>query len=232
VEDTIKSVLRQDYGDIEYIIVDGLSTDSTLEIVSRYRSNIARVISEKDSGIYDAINKGIKAASGDIIGILHSDDFYNYNSVISDYVKTFREKKCEAVYSDLYYVDAKDTDKIKRKWKSGEYVPGAFLKGWMPPHPTFFALRRMYDHYDLYNTSFKTAGDYELMLRFIHVHEIRVAYLPKYTIKMRTGGESNSSLRNRINANLEDRRAWQINNCRPRWYTLWLKPLRKVFQFL
>lgn len=231
VEDTIKSVLKQDYNELEYIIIDGLSSDNTMEIVNKYRSNISIIISEKDEGLYDAINKGIKLSTGDVIGILHSDDFYIYNSVISDYVKTFKEKKCEAVYSDLYYVDANDTEKIKRKWKSGEYQQGGFLKGWMPPHPTFFVKKKMYEYHDLYNTSFKTAADYELMLRFIHVNEIKIAYLPKFTVKMRVGGASNSSVKNRVNANLEDRRAWEINKVKPKWYTLYLKPLRKLKQF-
>lgn len=232
LEDTIKSVLKQDYDELEYIIIDGGSSDSTMEIVNKYKSNISVIVSEPDNGLYDAINKGIKLATGDVIGILHSDDFYIYNSVISDYVKTFKEKKCEAVYSDLYYVETNDTDKIKRKWKSGEYQAGAFLKGWMPPHPTFFVKKKMYEYHELYNTSFKTAADYELMLRFIHVNEIKVAYLPKFTVKMRMGGASNASVKNRVNANLEDRRAWEINKVKPKWYTLYLKPLRKLKQFL
>jgi hypothetical protein len=128
-------------------------------------------------------------------------------------------------------VDANNTSKIVRQWKSGHYTPGAFLYGWMPPHPTFFVKREVYHRFGNFNREFKTAADYELMLRFIHKHHIKLCYLPEYTIKMRTGGQSNSSWKNRINANREDRKAWKVNGLKPRWYTLYLKPLRKILQF-
>jgi glycosyltransferase involved in cell wall biosynthesis len=231
LEQTILSVINQSYKDLEYIIVDGCSTDETLNIISKYKSSIAKVVSEKDQGLYDALNKGIAMASGDIIGILHSDDFYIHNKVIENYVSVFLEKKCEAVYADLYYVDKNDTDKIIRKWKSGIYKENAFINGWMPPHPTFFVKRDVYERYGKFNTELKSAADYELMLRFIHKHKIRLAYLAGFTVKMRTGGKSNASVQNRVNANIEDRRAWEMNGLKPRFYTLYLKPLRKIIQF-
>jgi glycosyltransferase involved in cell wall biosynthesis len=229
---TILSVIDQTYSNIEYIIVDGQSTDGTLATVEKYRHRISKVISEKDEGLYDAINKGIDAATGDIIAILHSDDFYTGPSVVEEYVKVFEREKCDAVYADLYYVLKENSEKIVRKWKSGEYSQGAFLRGWMPPHPTFFVRKHVYEKYGKFNTDFWTSADYELMLRFIHRFGIKVAYLPRVTVKMRAGGQSNVSVKNRVAANIEDRRAWKVNNVRPKFYTLYLKPLRKILQFL
>ncbi len=231
IEACVLSVLNQDYPDVEYIVVDGASNDGTLDVLKKYEHRFAKFISEKDEGLYHALNKGMAMATGDVIGILHSDDFYTSSSVLSQYAKVFEKEKCDAVYSDLYYVDAIDTDKIVRKWKSGAYTPGAFLNGWMPPHPTFFVKREVYQRLGNFNLEFKTAADYELMLRFIHKNRIKLSYLPEYTIKMRTGGQSNSSLKNRLYANQEDRKAWKVNGLKPRWYTLYFKPLRKILQF-
>ncbi|MGZ3920305.1 MAG: glycosyltransferase family 2 protein [Bacteroidia bacterium] len=232
IEQTILSVIGQTYKDIELIIIDGKSVDETLNIVGKYKNSISKIISEKDKGIYDALNKGIDLASGDIVGILHSDDFYIDNKVIEKYVRVFGEKKCDAVYADLYYVDKNDTDKVTRKWKSGKYREGSFINGWMPPHPTFFVKKSIYDKLGKFNAELRSAGDYELMLRFIHKNKIKVEYLPEFTVKMRTGGISNSSVQNRVHANREDRKAWEMNGLKPRFYTLYLKPLRKIFQFL
>lgn len=232
IEDTIKSVIAQDYDDIEYIIVDGLSKDSTLEIVERHRSGIATVISEKDNGIYDAMNKGVAAATGDIVGILNSDDFYADNQVISAVVDKFKQTNCQALYADLVYVDRDNTDKVTRKWVSGDYKAGAFRKGWMPPHPTFFTTKEAYNTFGAYNTELRTSADYELMLRLLHKEELPVAYLPKIITKMRVGGQSNVSIKNRIKANKEDRRAWELNGLKPAPFTFIRKPLSKVFQFV
>ena len=232
LEQTILSVINQTYKDIEYIIVDGKSTDKSLQIAEKYKNKISKIHSEKDEGLYDALNKGIDLASGDVIGILHSDDFYIHNKVIEKYVDTFAKNMCDAVYSDLFYVDKNNTNKIIRKWKSGEYKENAFLNGWMPPHPTFFVKKEMYERFGKFTSDFKTAADYEFMLRLIHKHKIKIAYLPEFTVKMRTGGKSNITLQSRLNANDEDRKAWEINGIKPRFYTLYLKPLRKIFQFL
>lgn len=218
--DTLKSVLNQTYKNIEYIIVDGKSTDGTLTIIDAYKSNIAKVVSEKDKGLYDALNKGISMATGDVIGILHSDDFYTSNTVIEKVVQTLSENNSDAVYADLYYVDKNNTDNIFRKWKSGNYKHGMFVSGWMPPHPTFFAKRSCYQSFGSFNLNLVSAADYELMLRFIHKHKIKLAYLPEFIIKMRVGGKSNVSLKNRIRANNEDRKAWKINGLKPHFYTL------------
>ena len=231
LESTITSVLRQDYNQIEYIVVDGGSSDATLDILEKYKSKIAKIISEKDNGLYDAINKGIALATGEVIGILHSDDFYIHNKVISNYVKVFEKSNTDAVYANLYYVNRIDTNKITRKWLSGEYTTSSFYFGWMPPHPIFFVKKEMYSKYGGFDLSFKTAADYELMLRFILKEKIRIAYLNEFTVKMRMGGASNESIGNRVNANAEDRRAWKKNGLKPKFYTLYLKPLRKLSQF-
>jgi glycosyltransferase involved in cell wall biosynthesis len=232
IESTIRSVIDQDHPDIEYIVVDGGSTDGTLDIVRRYTSRISRLIVETDRGIYDALNKGIAAASGDLISILHSDDFFIDTHVLGKYVELFRSTRADAAYSDLFYVDRSDTDKIVRKWKSGTYSPDAFYNGWMPPHPTFIVKKEIYARYGVFDLRFRTAADYELMLRFILKHGISLAYLPEFTIKMRVGGVSNAKVKNRIAANREDRRAWSVNGLTPKFYTLLLKPLRKLVQFL
>lgn len=232
IEQTIQSVLSQNYPNIEYILVDGLSTDQTLPIIKKYESKINHLISEKDFGIYDALNKGILLATGDVIAILHSDDFYSHNQVITKYVEVFKSSDADAVYADLNYVDSHQTDKLVRKWVSGAYDSHLFYEGWMPPHPTFLIKTNVIKQYGLYNTNFKTAADYELMLRMIVGHKISLAYLNEVTVLMRTGGQSNVSLANRILANLEDRKAWKVNKLKPKWYTLFKKPLLKIFQFL
>jgi len=232
LENTIQSVLLQDHPNVEYIIVDGQSTDGTLSVIRKYRHKIDHFVSEKDDGLYFALNKGIALATGDIIGILHADDFYMDDHVLSKIASTFEKTKADAVYADLYYVDKDNTDKIIRKWHSGRYSEGKFLWGWMPPHPTFFVKKEVYDKYGVFNTDLRSAADYELMLRFIHKHKIKLGYLPEFIVKMRTGGQSNASVKNRVKANKEDRKAWDMNALNPYFFTLTLKPLRKIFQFL
>lgn len=230
IRDTIESVLSQGHDDIEYIIIDGASTDNTLEIVKEYSSRIAKIVSEKDQGIYFALNKGIQLATGEVIGILHADDMYNSNFVVASVAEQM--KLVDAVYGDLQYVDRTNANKVIRNWKSGQYHAGMFRKGWMPPHPTFFLKKRCYDQFGLYDTSFKTAADYELMLRMIHKLGVSVAYIPEVLVKMRVGGVSNKSLKNRIKANREDKRAWIVNDLKPGALTLIRKPLSKLRQYL
>ena len=232
LEQTIRSVIDQTYEDVEYIIIDGQSTDSTLAIIDQFGKQISKLVSEKDNGLYDALNKGIALATGEVIGFLHSDDFYANNTVLEKYASIFLKEKPDAVYSDLYYVDKNDVAKIVRRWKSGKHHDRSFINGWMPPHPTFFVKKDIYERHGVFNLDFKTAADYELMLRFIEKQKIKLAYLPEFTIKMRVGGKSNASVQNRVNANIEDRKAWEINGLKSRFYTLYLKPLRKITQFL
>ena len=231
IRDTLESVQDQAHGEIEHIVIDGLSTDSTVDIVNSY-PHVAKLISEKDKGIYDAMNKGIQLATGDVIGILNSDDLYVDDRVLQDVAIIFKDEKVDACYADLHYVDENDTSKLVRHWKSGTFTRKSFLYGWMPPHPTVFLRRRVYDQVGLFNLSFKTAADYELMLRIFVRHQFDVRYLPRVIVKMRSGGASNASLKRRLIANREDRRAWEVNNLKPYFFTLYLKPIRKIFQFI
>ncbi|MFY7900789.1 MAG: glycosyltransferase family 2 protein [Chitinophagaceae bacterium] len=228
--DTLNCVSKQTYLNIEHLIIDGLSKDDTISIVNKYQHN-KKIVIEKDKGIYDAMNKGIENSTGEIVGILNSDDFYSSHSVIQKIVDKFKETNCDALYGDLMYVDETDTNKIFRKWKSGSYKLNSFLYGWMPPHPTFFVRKDVYEKFGKFNLDLKSAADYEIMLRFLYKNKIKTSYLKEVLVHMRNGGQSNANLKNRIFANMEDRKAWTINGLKPYWFTLYLKPLRKVTQF-
>ena len=230
IRDTLESVARQDYSDIEHIIVDGGSEDDTLAIVSEF-THVAKVVSEKDRGIYDAMNKGIAIATGDIIGILNSDDFYTGPGVISDVVRQMEQSSADTLYADLDYVSSTDKTKVVRSWRAGSYAVRKFYYGWMPPHPTFFVRKYIYERYGTFNLSLRSAADYEIMLRFLVRHSITTTYLNKTIVQMRAGVQSNASITNRLRANAEDRKAWQINKLRPYLFTTFLKPVRKIHQF-
>lgn len=231
IADTVHSVSSQSHSDIEYLIIDGASSDGTLKILEGLKGKIDILVSEKDNGIYHAMNKGIEKAGGNVIGILNSDDIYADEFVLRDVAKLFENSETDAVYADLVYVERNDSNKIKRKWISGEYGHGDFRKGWMPPHPTFFVRRSVYDKYGTFNLDFTSAADYELMLRFIHKHQIKIAYLPRIIIKMRLGGQSNVTLKNRLKANKEDQMAWEVNGLKPGKFTFIRKPISKLGQF-
>ena len=231
IKDTIDSVLVQDYPNIEYIVVDGNSKDNTLEIIQSYGSRISKVISEKDKGIYDAMNKGVALASGDIVGILNSDDFYANSAVIREVVNQFNLHQTDSVYGDLDYVKVSPPFDIVRKWRSGNYQKKRFYKGWMPPHPSFFLRRSCYEQFGVFDLQFKRAADYELMLRMLLKNECTSSYLPLVLVKMRVGGASNSSIKARLEANKEDRKAWEVNGLKPKWLTLVRKPFSKIFQY-
>ncbi|HLX90546.1 MAG TPA: glycosyltransferase family 2 protein [Puia sp.] len=231
VRNTLECIRDQDYPNIEHIVVDGKSKDETLSIVAEF-PHVARVISEKDYGIYDAMNKGIRKATGEIIGILNSDDIYCNREVLSNIAREFSDDKVEAVYADLQYVRHNNPAKIVRTWKSGSLRKNSFHYGWMPPHPSFFVRRTVYDKVGLFNTTLRSAADYEMMLRILLKHGLHAKYLPQVIVKMRSGGVSNASLKNRIRANREDRLAWKLNGLRPYFFTLYAKPIRKIVQFL
>lgn len=231
LRDTLESVKRQTYSNIEHLIIDGGSSDNTLEI-TEYFPHIARIVSEPDKGIYDAMNKGILNSTGDIIGILNSDDFYPTNQVIEKIVEIILEYKVETVYGDLNYVAANDVSKVIRRWKAGNFKRSSFLAGWMPPHPTFFVEKSIYENYGLFDLTLKSAADYELMLRFLYKNRISTIYIPEVLVHMRAGGQSNASLKNRLLANKEDLLAWKKNELKPKFYTTYLKPIRKIGQFL
>jgi len=232
IEDTIKSIINQSYKNVEYIVIDGQSSDNTLTICDKYKSRIDILVSEPDKGLYDAMNKGIDKASGDVIGILNADDFYNSNEVLKDIAELFTDSKVDCSYGDLVYVNPTNTDKVVRKWISGQYKTNAFAKGWMPPHPTFFIRKQHYDTFGTYNLKLKSSADYELMLRMIHKEKLNTAYVNKVLVRMRTGGVSNASLLNRFKANKEDALAWELNGLKPAKLTLIRKPLSKLIQFI
>lgn len=232
IRETIESVVGQTYQDIEYIIVDGKSTDETMDIVRSFGSKISKFVSEKDKGIYDAINKGLKMATGDVISILNSDDIYAHEHVIANTVKIFEQEGVDSVYGDLKYVLPTDNTKVKRYWKSGTYDRKKFLYGWMPPHPTFFVKREVYEQFGTFDTSLTSAADYELMLRFLYKNKVSAGYNPEVMVLMKTGGKSNASLLNHIIGNREDKTAWIKNGLQSFFYTTWMKPIRKVPQFL
>lgn len=231
VRDTLLCVRDQRHPDVEHIIVDGGSKDQTLNIVREF-PHVAKVISDKDDGIYDAMNKGIRLATGDVIGILNSDDVYTGPDVLSTVADAFADPAVMTVYADLQYVHFDDLDRIQRTWITGAFKKKYFYYGWMPPHPTFFVRREVYEQAGLFNTQLHSAADYELMLRILLKHGLTAHYIPRVIVKMRAGGVSNASLRNRLRANKEDRLAWKLNGLKPYFFTLYLKPLRKISQFI
>ena len=200
---TLQSIKSQAYKNIEHIIVDGKSIDKTLSIIKQF-SHVTKVISKRDNGIYDAMNKGLKIATGDIVCFLNSDDFYASNNVLSSVNKIFIDNPTlDACYSDLIYVDSLNASKIIRYWKSGNFNFGSFAKGWCPPHPTFCVKSSVYKRYGYFDTKFKIASDAELMMRFLEVKKIKVKYIPKIWIKFRVGGISNRNLINIFKQNIE-----------------------------
>ena len=231
IKDSIESVLAQNYSNIEYIIIDAGSKDNTIEIVDSYHDKINYFISERDEGIYDGMNKGISAATGDFIGILNSDDFYPSNDIVSKVAKTIIKYKCDSVYGDLIYVRSNKIKKVVRYWQSGEFSISKLKKGWMLPHPTFFVRRKLYKKYGMYNTELKSAADYEMILRLLYKHNISVRYIPEILVNMRQGGKSNSSLLNRLKANHEDSIAWKINDLAQPYFIRLKKPIIKIRQF-
>ena len=217
--------------DVEHIVIDGGSTDTTLDIAKVHKDSIAKLVSEPDKGLYDAMNKGIGLATGEVIGILNADDYYSSDTILSLVQEVFTDKSVEACYGDLVYVDAENLNKVKRYWQAGSFNLNKFYQGWMPPHPTFFVRASVYEKYGLFNLDLGSAADYEIMLRFLLKHKIKVAYLPTVMVHMRTGGVSNSSLSNRLAANNMDRKAWVVNGLQPKVWTLYAKPLRKIGQW-
>ena len=211
IKDAIDSVLAQTYENIEYIVVDGASTDGTVEIVQSYGDKIDKFISEKDNGLYDAMNKGIGLSTGDVVGILNSDDFYKSNDILEIVANEFMSKDIDCLYGDLEYVDDNDTSKVIRYWKSKPFKDGLFEKGWHPAHPTFFVKREVYEKYGLFDLEMKISADFELMLRFLEKYCISTTYLPKVLVRMRTGGESNRSIKNIIAGNKSILRAFDKN---------------------
>lgn len=206
VKDTFESILSQSFSDIEYMVIDGGSTDGTVDIIKEYEPRFEgrmRWISERDKGIYDAMNKGIAMATGDFVGILNSDDFYYDSEVLASIAETIQKTAADCVFGDLVFVDVEDTSIVRRVWKGSEYKPNSFKKGWAPAHPTFYAKRELFDKYGLFNIDYKVSADFDLMLRFVGVHGAKSAYIPRYFVKMRMGGESTGSIKSIIKGNMD-----------------------------
>ena len=207
IQNTFESVQNQSFKSLEHVVIDGGSTDDTLSIAKQF-PHLSKIISEPDKGIYDALNKGIKNSTGEIIGFLNSDDtFYNENSL--QIISGAFDQNTDCVFGDLIYTD--QNEKVKRVWKGSEYIKGAFKNGWMPAHPTFYCRRSVYEKFGLYNDSYKIAGDFELMLRFFEKHNIRSKYIPQTLVNMKIGGVSNSSIKSKIDILKEEFRAFQQN---------------------
>lgn len=230
IESTIKSVLSQNFAEIEYIIKDGGSTDGTMAIVEKYRSRIAKIISSPDKGIYDAMNQGIVLSTGEVVGIINSDDKFFDAEVLREVARCFEDRSIGGCYGDLVYVSKDSVGKEVRKWRAGEYQQNKLAAGWIPPHPTFFVRRKVYEKYGLFNTDFKIAADYELMLRLIK-NGIKLKYLPSFLVCMRAGGHSAGNLSQRFRGWSELRRAWQVNSWQiPRFFII-KRLLSKVSQY-
>lgn len=229
--DCIQSVREQDYDEIEYILIDGKSTDNTLSIIQDNQDIIHSWMSEPDRGMYDAINKGIKMATGDIIGILNSDDIFASPSVIRRIVECFQDTGTDSVFGDLVYVDPEKIDHIKRVWKGLPYKRNRFKSGWMPAHPTFYIKRNLIAEYGFYENHFYTAADYEFMARYLYKHQISATYLEQIIVRMRSGGISNGNLKRRLRANRRDYLAMKKNNIPFSFIVSILKPLSKLHQY-
>lgn len=204
VGQAIESVLSQSYPAVESIVIDGASTDGTLAVLEAYRPRLGMLISERDQGIYDALNKGIKHATGDVVGFLHADDIFENSEVLAKVAAAFQDPTIDAVYGDLVYVKHDDISQVIRYWKSGHYDDAALLRGWMPPHPTFYVRRSVYERLGGFDTRYRIAADYDTVLRFLAVGKIRAAYIPEVMVRMRAGGISNHSLRSIMRKSRED----------------------------
>jgi len=231
IRNCIESVLSQKYSFIEHIIIDGGSSDGTMEIINEYSDRIKLFVSGKDKGVYDALNKGINLSSGEVIGILHSDDIFFDENTLSKVMESFNDSEVESIYGNLVFLSARNTNKAVRYWKSGKYDCRKFYNGWMPPHPATFILKRVYDKFGLYKLELGTSADYELLLRFMVLNKIKVNYINETLVYMLTGGMSNKSITNRLKAHIMDRKAWKVNGLKPYFWTVFMKPARKVIQY-
>ena len=229
---TIESVIAQNYSDLEYIIIDGASTDNTKDIVLNYQKQInIKFISEPDSGIYEAMNKGINLASGEVVGILNADDMFDNENVLTNVATAFNDNKIAGVYGDVKYF-SDDVNKITRYWRAGEYSEDKLNNGWIIPHPALFLRRSVYEKYGVFRTDFRLAGDYEFILRILKIHKINLQYIPEVLARMYNGGASGSSLKQRMKGWRELRLAWRVNGLETPLFFITRRVLSKLGQFL
>ncbi len=231
IKDTIQSVLEQTYSNIEYIIVDGASNDATVDIIKSFGNRISKFISEADCGMYDAMNKGIKLASGDIIGMLNADDFFSSHDIIETVAKSFKDKNLDVLYGDVQFVNPNNLNKIVRYYSSKRFIPNKFKFGIMPAHPSFYVKRELFDKFGFYKTDYKIGADFELLVRFLYKNKLKYQYLEKPFVTMRTGGVSNQSYKSRILLNQEIKRACLENSIKTNYFNIYSKYLRKIFEF-
>lgn len=230
LEQALASILSQSHPAVEMIVIDGASTDGSLDILERYRQYFGVFISEKDGGIYDALNKGIKSATGDVIGFLHADDVLQNTEVLGKVAAAFLDPEVDAVYGDLVYVARNNIDNVLRYWRGGIYGNKSFQHGWMPPHPTFYVRRSIFERLGGFDTRYRIAADYDLILRFLAVEKIHSIYIPEIMVRMRVGGISNQSLKSIVRKSLEDINVLRRNNVGGVWALL-MKNVRKISQF-
>lgn len=230
--DAMQSVLSQTYKNIEYIVIDGGSKDNTVNLISNYKDKLGYFVTEKDNGLYDAMNKGIKASNGDVIGILNSDDLYQDLDVISDVMKYFiDDKNLDILYGDLVYVKNNDITKVVRNWKSKSYHNRFFENANVPPHPSLFVKKSVYNEAGLFDLDYKIAADYEIMLRIFKKYNFKSKYVQRLIVRMRLGGASNASISSVIKQNKEVLNAWKKNNLKKPFYLMPLRVFKKLLQF-
>jgi glycosyltransferase involved in cell wall biosynthesis len=232
LRDTLLSVAQQQGIEVEHIVVDGGSTDATKDVIGKHGSHVARFISESDRGIYDAMNKGIGASTGEVVGFLNADDFYTHPHVLQKVRNVMSDAGTDACYADLVYVDRQDTSRLVRYWKSRPYKAGLCRKGWLPAHPTFFVRRKVYEKWGGFDLEFPRQADFEMALRLFDVHQIRSVYVPEVWVRMRTGGLSNNSVAGVIRGNIEAYRACRKNGVQVTPFFVVRKVLSRVPQFL
>ncbi len=230
LRDSLRSVACQTHPDIEHWVIDGGSRDGTQSILENHRSQIAGIVSEPDGGIYDALNKGLHRATGEVVGFLHADDVYANDGVLAAIAEAFANPAVDAVYGDLTYVDREDTTRVIRYWKSGAFDNARLRSGWMPPHPTFYVRRTVYERLGLFDTRYRISADYECIVRFLFVNGLRTVYIPKVLVSMRVGGVSNRSLSSMRRKSLEDLDIMRRHGVGG-WPTLAMKNLSKLKQF-
>jgi glycosyltransferase involved in cell wall biosynthesis len=230
IADALDSALGQTHDDVELIVIDGASTDGTLDVLRGYGNRLAVLVSEPDQGIYDALNKGLRFATGEVVGLLHSDDLYADEHVLTRLTEAFADPGVDAVYGDLVYVSKDAPDRVVRYWKSGVFTPQKLRHGWMPPHPTLYVRHSVYERLGLFDTNYSIAADYDFMLRFLGQSGVRAAYIPEVLVKMRLGGASNRSLKNMLRKSYEDWRALRSNRIGGLGTLAW-KNFSKIPQF-
>jgi len=230
IEKTIQSVLSQTYENIEYIIIDGMSKDNTLEIIKKYRHKISKLVSEKDQGMYDALNKGVSLATGDIVGILNADDVFASNNIVTEIGNSFKNSDVDAIIADVAFINKGGN--IIRSYSSKHWNPNKFVWGFMPPHPSFYCKRALFSRLGYYRSDFQIAADYELLIRFIYKSKIKYIYLPLLLVLMNVGGKSTNGIKSNIVINKEIKYACELNGLKTNYLKLYSKYFIKIFEFL